>query len=428
MANIHQFIAQAEQAEQQNRWVQAAELYCKALEELPDNQQAKEQLGWCLSCAKEYKRAIGVFQELAQSQPHSAKWPYMIGYQYHEQEQWCEAIGWYEKSLKLNHNYIVVLYRKGYSHFKLAQVGEALQAFERCRTLWHALAEGPLKEKDKKNCIKATYHQAEVLIENPRKIEGAFEGAISLLGEAIKLDPQNHNVYYLLGKALLEDKQAEQAISAFQESDRIEPNQDYVLDRWGQALAALKRFEEAEQIYQRIPVGQRKGYILRNIGKIQFQEGAYQRAITTLKQALQKDGRSHYAHYYLGLCYQKTNECGLAVRELCEAVRIRQKNHNVPFPEAQKAVDEILLEHPEAANAPQMTNARQRGKVVKFNADRGFGFIQGDNGVQIFFHFKDFPRDEKIEVGMRVDYEEGVGDKGPKAVKAKRADSGKRKA
>ena len=42
--NIQQLLAQAEQAEQQNQWVQAAELYSKALEESPDNQQAKEQL------------------------------------------------------------------------------------------------------------------------------------------------------------------------------------------------------------------------------------------------------------------------------------------------------------------------------------------------------------------------------------------------
>lgn len=424
--SIQQLLAQAEQAEKQNQWAQAAELYSKALEESPDNQQAKEQLGWCLSRAKEYKRAIEVFQELTQSQPQSAKWPYMIGYQYQEQEQWREAVKWYEKSLILNPDYIVVLYRKGYSHFKLAQVGEALQAFERCRALWYALPEGPLKEKDKKNCAKAAYHQAEVLIENPRKVEGAFEGAIRLLGEAKILDPQNHNVHYLLGKALLENKQAEQAIVAFQESDQIEPNQDYVLDRWGQALAELKRFDEAEQVYQRIPSSQRKGYVLRNLGEMQFQRGDYQRAASTLKQALQKDSRSHYGHYYLGLCYQKVSEWGLAVRELREAVRLRQRNHNVPFPEAQKAIDEILSQHPEAANAPQTANTRQCGKVVKYNEDRGFGFIQGDNGGQIFFHFKDFPRNEKIEVGMRVEYEEGVGDKGPKAIKAKCLDSDKR--
>jgi tetratricopeptide (TPR) repeat protein len=231
-----------------------------------------------------------------------------------------------------------------------------------------------------------------------------------------------------MGKALLENKQAEQAIAAFQESDRLQPNQDYVLDRWGQALAELKRFEEAEQVYQRIPPGQRKGYVLRNLGEMQYQKGDYQRAIATLKQALQKDSRSHYGHYYMGLCYKKTSEWGLAVRELREAIRLRQKNHSVPFPEAQKVIDEILSEHPEASNAPQTTSTPQRGKVVKYVEDKGFGFIQGDNGEQIFFHFKDFPRNEKIEIGMRVEYEEGIGDKGPKAIKVKRVDSDKLKA
>jgi tetratricopeptide (TPR) repeat protein len=65
--SIQQLLAQGAQAEQRNQWVQAAELYSKVLEESPDNQQAKEQLGWCLSRAKEYQRAIEVFQELAQN-------------------------------------------------------------------------------------------------------------------------------------------------------------------------------------------------------------------------------------------------------------------------------------------------------------------------------------------------------------------------
>ena len=95
--NVQQLLEQAKHAEQEKQWAQAIELYSKVLQESPNNQPAKEQLGWCLSLAKDYKRAIEVFQELARGQPQSAKWPYMIGYQYHEQEQWREAIKWYEQ-------------------------------------------------------------------------------------------------------------------------------------------------------------------------------------------------------------------------------------------------------------------------------------------------------------------------------------------
>lgn len=421
--SVQQLMSQAEQAKQQSLWSDAVQCYMKVLEMSPGHQPAKEQLGWCLSLDKKYQQAINVFQELAQSQPQIAKWPYMIAYQYHEQEQWQDAIKWYEKSLAVSPDYIVVLYRKGYAHFKLAQVGDSLRSFERCRILWRALPEGPLKERDKKNCAKAAYHQAELLIENPRKIERAFEGAIRLLGEAIQLDPQNHNAHYLLGKALLENNQAAEAIVAFQESDRLKPNQDYVLDRWGKALAKLKRIEEALVVYQRIPVNLRKDYILRNIGEIQFQRADYQDAILTLKQALQKNSRNHYGHYYLGLCYQRTNNWVLAVRELREAIHLRQKIYDVPYPEAQAVVDEILSAHPEAAHSSPTTVTRHQGKVVKYVEDRGFGFLQDDNGQQIFFHIKDFPRDEKIDVGMYFEYEEGVGDKGPKAIKIRRINS-----
>jgi tetratricopeptide (TPR) repeat protein len=416
--NVQQLSSQAEQAEKQNQWAEAVQLYSQALQESPDNQTAKERLGWCLSRAKEYEKATAIFQELAQHQPEIAKWPYMIGYQYHEQQHWREAIDWYSKSLTLNPDYIVVLYRKGYAHFKLGQVGEALQAFERCRKLWRALPEGLLKDKDKKNCAKAAYHQAEVLIENWRIVEGTFEAAIQLLGEVISLDPANYNAHYLLGKAYLESGQPEKAIEAFQESDHLQPNQEYVLDRWGQALAQLKRHDEAEKIYQRIPPPQRKDYTLRNLGEIQLQKGDHQRAIATLKQAIQKNGRNHNAHYYLGLCYRAASEWALAVHELREAIRLRQKHYKLPFPDAQKALDEILSQHPEAASMLR-EGQRQRGKVIKYFEEKGYGFIQAGSG-QLFFHVKDCPRGERIEVGMVFEYDEGMGDKGPKAIKLRR--------
>ena len=425
--DIQQLLSQAEQIEKQRQWAQAAELYRTVLENSSNNQTAKEKLGWCLSRAREYEQAIAVFQDLAKIQPQVAKWPYMIGYQYYDRQQWRESIEWFSKSLSLNSGYITVLYRKGYAHFKLGHVGESLKAFERCRSLWHALSEGMLKEKDKKNCAKAAYYQAQVVIKYPREIQGGIETAVPLITEAIKLEPKNHNCHYALGKVLLEIGQAEKAIAAFQESDRLSPNQDYVLDRWGRALAKLNRLEEAEEIYQRILLKRPKDYVLRNLGKVQHQRKDYQCAIETFKKAIQKNSRNHFGHYYLGLCYQDIGEWALAVRELREAIHLKEKYYKGSFTEAEKELNEILSRHPEVATT-SIVHTTQRGKIAKYFDDKGYGFIKGKSPKQIFFHISDCRRHDKMEINIWVEYEESIDDEGrPKAIKVRRVDSDKHK-
>lgn len=58
------------------------------------------------------------------------------------------------------------------------------------------------------------------------------------------------------------------------------------------------------------------------------------------------------------------------------------------------------------------------GKVIRWEADRGFGFIQGTAGTQdVFFHVKDVQRGWTPQVGLVVTYElVHVGGKGPRAV------------
>lgn len=58
------------------------------------------------------------------------------------------------------------------------------------------------------------------------------------------------------------------------------------------------------------------------------------------------------------------------------------------------------------------------GKVIRWEADRGFGFIEGSAGTQdVFFHVKDVQRGWTPQVGQVVRYElVHVGGKGPRAV------------
>ena len=57
-----------------------------------------------------------------------------------------------------------------------------------------------------------------------------------------------------------------------------------------------------------------------------------------------------------------------------------------------------------------------QGTIKKLIADKGFGFIEGDQG-ELFFHHSALEGTtiEALSEGQQVEYEEGSGPKGPRA-------------
>ncbi|MBQ0035991.1 MAG: cold-shock protein [Firmicutes bacterium] len=58
------------------------------------------------------------------------------------------------------------------------------------------------------------------------------------------------------------------------------------------------------------------------------------------------------------------------------------------------------------------------GKVKWFNASKGYGFITGDDGKEVFVHFSAIVADgyKTLDEGATVEYEVNEGEKGPQAV------------
>ncbi len=64
-----------------------------------------------------------------------------------------------------------------------------------------------------------------------------------------------------------------------------------------------------------------------------------------------------------------------------------------------------------------LRNMSFEGKVKWFNESKGFGFIQQDNGPDVFVHYSSIKSDgfKTLAEGQRVQFDIVDGDRGPKA-------------
>ncbi len=64
---------------------------------------------------------------------------------------------------------------------------------------------------------------------------------------------------------------------------------------------------------------------------------------------------------------------------------------------------------------------RKQGTVKWFNGSKGYGFIQQENGEDLFVHFKSIIAEgyKTLEEGQKVEFTVGESDKGPVAQEVK---------
>ncbi|WP_217133805.1 cold-shock protein [Leucobacter chinensis] len=63
------------------------------------------------------------------------------------------------------------------------------------------------------------------------------------------------------------------------------------------------------------------------------------------------------------------------------------------------------------------------GKVRFFDEEKGFGFISGEDGQQVYLHASVIPDDATVTAGTRVEYSVADGRRGPQALSVRVLDA-----
>jgi tetratricopeptide (TPR) repeat protein len=242
-------LAEREERRKEGQLEEATELYATGLRYV-----------WAGKC----ELALPYFIEAAKRNPNHGRAFFHLGYCLVQMGKNREALGPYERALKLRpqdpliHNNLCGVYGK------LGHYGEAVEACKQAIQLKPDLPEAH-------NNLAWSYHQ-----------QGRYQEAIESSRQAIRLQPDMATAHYNLGNGYAAQKRYEEAAEAYKQAIRLE-------------------FDYAEAHL--------------NLGAAYNQMGRYEEAIGSYKRALRLKPLMAEGHLNLGMTYLKWGDKGSAIEE-----------------------------------------------------------------------------------------------------------------
>jgi len=158
-----------------------------------------------------------------------------------------------------------------------------------------------------------------------------YRDAGHYLEEALKIDPENVEVRYHLGRVRYQQNQFDQAIVEFQEVLKRDPGNVKAQDNLGLSLEAENQLDRAIAEYRKAialddasTVHSAQPYL--NLGALLSKANKSEEASALLAKAAEIDPKSSKIHYELGKAYFDLNRLEDSRKEVGEAVRLDTKN------------------------------------------------------------------------------------------------------
>lgn len=161
---------------------------------------------------------------------------------------------------------------------------------------------------------------------------GYWENSITLGDHAVKTVAGNYIAYRLLGHALDQKGDTDEAIKSFAEALRIRPDNDAIHVELARVLAKKKKFDEALRHYAAaLQINPNSASAHHNLGLLLAEQGRSEEAINHYLEALRIDPESADVHNSLGAVYLSKNKIGEAIHHYREALLRDPGNAEVTY-------------------------------------------------------------------------------------------------
>jgi tetratricopeptide (TPR) repeat protein len=378
-------------------------------------------LGYSYSHNKNYNEAIEVYKDLSQKQPHEAMWPYCLAYQYRSRNDIQSAIEAYEKSLEIYPRWIKALTELAALYKEVGSIEKALETCQDSIQVYRNM------KPDRQKEFAAIYSKlctlrAKLICSKENKDESDMNEAEHLFKESISADSQNADTWYRLGDFLLETGRPDEAIQYLQKAESLAPKKEYIPHKIAQTYLKKGDPAQALKIYETIPHHKRTPYILHGMAECLIKKGELKEGAYYLYVAAQRESEKWYHHRDLGLALANLGDPVQAIEVLEKANHLYKKENGKDFAKILAKIEE-LREMPKGERVvfekPDVRIATiSYGIVIKYNSERGFGFIKDNNdGENIFFHIRNVKNRIEPTPGLRVKFLKEKGEKGLQASK-----------
>ncbi len=163
---------------------------------------------------------------------------------------------------------------------------------------------------------------------------GSYADADKWLTKMLEWTPNDADGWYLLGRAKYNENRFAEAVSAFQQSLKLDPRNVKTEDNLGLSYAGLGRNEEAIAAYQQAMAWQAQAPLKNpgpyvNLANLLLDQNRSAEAVSHLLQAVEIAPRESRAHELLGKAYTRLEQFPKAQTELEKAIELSPKSSSL---------------------------------------------------------------------------------------------------